>query len=626
MEELYLENRMRQILLLLLESREYLTSDELAYRLGSSARTVREDIYRNKKMLGRYGIQIKSKTHKGYYLEMPREHEAELREMLRQTGHPQDKTAQLMRALLLADDYQKLDDIADELWISRSTADRLFKEAKATFDRYHLSLVSKPFYGIRLEGNERDRRLCLVQCCLPSKNSMMDQFWAKIAADADLVYEELKEIVESCIGSEEYQIAEASQRNLIVHLAVAVMRIRTSHLVQDASALPVSESPEGRIAREIAEKIEKRYKVEFPAAEIDYIQIHLKGKRFFMEDGKNHLITGEMEALMMKINHAILEEMGMDFRSDVEHFAALSLHMLPMLTRVRYGLRMENPVLYDIKRKLPLGYECAVIAAGVIGAELGCKVTEEEKGYLAMHYAVAIDHLKKSRNVRVVVVCSSGLGTSRLLKHKVMEQFRLSEKEVLMLSMEQLSQMDLSDVDYIFSMVPITMEVPCQIIYVENPLAALPKQNTQDADKEQKNLAEYLSPERVFLQVKAADRKEMIEQLCSSLKETVPLPEDFLELVWKREQASATEIGGMAAIPHPAKICTKDSCLAIAVLKKPIIWYRKPVKYVFLISYGLGNRQETERLNEALTELAADEAWLKRLGRAECYEDVKALL
>ena len=626
MEELYLENRMRQILLLLLENKEYFTSDELAYRLGSSARTVREDISRNKKMLGRYGIHIKSKAHKGYYLELSGEHEANLQEMLRRTGQPQNKTAQLMRTLLLADDYRKLDDIADELWISRSTVDRLFKEAKETFDRYHLSLVSRPFYGIRLEGDERNRRLCLVQCCLPSKNSMMDRFWAKIAADTDIVYEELKEIVESCIHSEEYQIAEASQRNLIVHLAVAILRIRTSHLVQDGNALSPGESPEGRIARKIAKKIEERYQVEFPTAEIDYIQIHLKGKRFFMEDGKNHLITGELEALMTKINRAILEETGMDFRSDLEHFAALSLHMLPMLTRVKYGLRIENPMLYDIKRQLPLGYECAVIAASVIGAELGCKVMEEEKGYLAMHYAVAIDQLKKSRNVRVAVVCSSGLGTSRLLKHKVTEQFGLSEKEVLMLSTGQLSQADLSSVDYIFSMVPITVEVPCQIIYVENPLVALPKQDFRNTHGKQKNLAQYVSPGRVFLQVKAGDRKEIVEKLCMALKETVSVPEDFLELVWKREQASATEIGGMVAIPHPAKICTEKSYLAIAVLKKTITWYRKPVKYVFLISYGFGNQQETESLNEALTELATDEAWLKQLGRAGCYEDIEALL
>ena len=82
----------------------------------------------------------------------------------------------------------------------------------------------------------------------------------------------------------------------------------------------------------------------------------------------------------------------------------------------------------------------------------------------------------------------------------------------------------------------------------------------------------------------------------------------------------------MAAIPHPAKLCTEASCLAIAVLKKPITWYRKPVKYVFLISYGLGNQQETESLNEALTELATDETWLKQLGRAGCYEDVEELL
>lgn len=626
MEELYLENRMKEILLLLMESGKYLTSDELAYQLGSSARTVREDISRNKKALSRYGIQIKSKARKGYYLELSGEHMADLRETLRRTGQSQNKISQLMRTFLLADDYRKLDDIADELWISRSTVDRLFKEVKETFERYHLRLISKPFYGIKVEGNERDRRLCLVQCCLPSRVSAMEQFWANIEADTDIVYAELAEIVENCIKSEEYQIAEASRKNLIVHLAVAVMRIRSAHLVQGSNALPSGDSPEGRIAGKIAQSIQERYRVEFPAEEIGYIQIHLQGKRYFLEDGKDHLITGELETLMAEINRVILEEMGMDFKSDLEHYAALSLHMLPMLTRVKYGLRMENPVLYDIKRQLPMGYECAVIAAEVIERELGCQVAEEEKGYLAMHYAVAIDHLKESQNVRVAVVCSSGLGTSRLLKHKVTQQFGLPEKEILMLSLEQLSKTDLSDVDYLFSMVPVTINVPCQVIYVENPLTALPEHNSREEQKSRSDLARYLSPQRVLLQIKASDRMDVIDRLCAVLKETAQLPEDFVQLVWKREQASATEIGGMVALPHPAKICTETPCLALAVLKKPVIWCRKPVKYVFLVSYGFGDQRETERLNETLTDLAVDEERLRRLAQARSYEDVEALL
>ena len=178
MEELNLENRMKQILLLLMEENGYLTSDELAYKLGSSARTIREDISKHKRLLSRYGIHIKSKAHKGYYLELSQEHGTDLQALIKQTSQPQSKTAQIMRILLLADDYRKLDDIADELWISRSTIDRLFKDVKETFERYHLKIVSKPFYGIRLEGNELNKRLCLVQCCMPSKSATLEQFWS----------------------------------------------------------------------------------------------------------------------------------------------------------------------------------------------------------------------------------------------------------------------------------------------------------------------------------------------------------------------------------------------------------------------------------------------------------------
>ena len=47
-------------------------------------------------------------------------------------------------------------------------------------------------------------------------------------------------------------------------------------------------------------------------------------------------------------------------------FVAKSGHIMFMLNRLRYGIRLVNPMLEDLKSKYPLAYQLAGIAAAAI--------------------------------------------------------------------------------------------------------------------------------------------------------------------------------------------------------------------------------------------------------------------
>ena len=56
-------------------------------------------------------------------------------------------------------------------------------------------------------------------------------------------------------------------------------------------------------------------------------------------------------------------------------------------------------------------------------------MSEHEIGYLALHFQLAIERRKQADKKKVLVVCASGAGTSRMLAYRLQSQFgdRISE-------------------------------------------------------------------------------------------------------------------------------------------------------------------------------------------------------
>lgn len=66
-----------------------------------------------------------------------------------------------MKKLLLTNAYVKLDDLAEILYVSRSTLQNDLKELRKLLATYGLSLENRPYHGIRVKGNEARLRYCI---------------------------------------------------------------------------------------------------------------------------------------------------------------------------------------------------------------------------------------------------------------------------------------------------------------------------------------------------------------------------------------------------------------------------------------------------------------------------------
>ena len=146
---------------------ETLPQDELAQRLSVSTRTVRADITALNALLAQYGAQFILNRGSGYQLKIdnPASFQA-LEETAPKTQHvprtAQDRITFLLVRFLTSAFSIKLEDLADEWFVSRATLQNDMVEVRERFQRYQLTLETRPRHGMKLFGSEVSIRACLT--------------------------------------------------------------------------------------------------------------------------------------------------------------------------------------------------------------------------------------------------------------------------------------------------------------------------------------------------------------------------------------------------------------------------------------------------------------------------------
>ncbi len=301
----------------------------------------------------------------------------------------------------------------------------------------------------------------------------------------------------------------------------------------------------------------------------------------------------------------------------------LAMHIEPMLSRSEFGIHIPNPVLKEIKAEFPNAYECAVIAADYIKENYGLIISDDELGYLSLHYNLAIDRLIQDHvSSKVLIVCGSGISTAKLLQKKIEKKFQVSRENISLCSIRELKTKDLSAYDVVVSSVKIPFPIKKRVVYIEDILCDF---SIDSSPADRLLLKNYVDGRLIFLHQDFKSREEIIDFLCSKISEVYGFDKEFRELVWKREDLSSTDIGNLVAIPHAFSMCTEETVFSLCTLKKAVKWKQRKVKYVFLISFGKKDMGISHDLNEKLLTLLMDPKWISLLETVNNAEDLKVI-
>ncbi len=645
----------------LIEERPGIAPADLAACLGVSGRTVRSDVQRaNERLTGI--AHIEHRRGGGYTLTVE---DGDRLAALWASSHarnaktvpssPRERISYLVNDLVQRTTWVTLDELASTLFVSRGSLSADIQRVEEILDRFDLSIERRPRYGMRVVGSELNKRFCLAasvmdgelpmpeRAVVGAQDSKGDVSWLRALGVRREALERVEQSVKKVLDAADFHINVLVYHNLITHIAIALLRIEGGSYVpfEGETLANIISTREFQIAREIAEEIESRLEIELPDAEIAYIAIHLAGKQTaFLSDQANKdvedtgglVISDEIWSVVTEILDRIWDVFRFDFRSDLELRMNLARHIVPLSVRLRYHMDLKNPLLADITTRYLLAWSMALEVSDVFKGAYGTVPSHDEMGYIALAFALA---LERSRGAvprkNLLVVCASGAGSARLLEHRCRREFGEFIDTVISCDVMHVADMDFTDIDYVFTTVPLPVSVPVPVrqvtFFFDSAEGERMRYFLRNGPSDDRVLGAF-SPTLFFPHLTCASKHEVLGFLCERAEAVRGDVSGLLPLVLKREEAAPTSYGNGVAMPHPLEAVSDDTFVTVGLLDEPVVWDERgtEVRAVFLISFSRSGGAELDAFFNSLADFFVDDAALAKLVDEQRWETLVDLL
>ena len=204
------------------------------------------------------------------------------------------------------------------------------------------------------------------------------------AADKDLELSKqvCREAVNEVIEKNHLTLSPQFTQNLVVHLAIAMLRIKTNNYIPLSQGQITSYKANTNYdsAVEICNILSKKFDIEFPESELALISMYLS---------KNNVLDVEIIDVLQNTLDSLFKQKGIDLRNNEKLLVSLGLHLTPALDRLLDDSQIENPLTAKIKERHPKEFAMAEILNDAIESIYHKRFTEDEVAYFALHFIVS---------------------------------------------------------------------------------------------------------------------------------------------------------------------------------------------------------------------------------------------
>ena len=504
MKKSKLTTRKKDIINRLCSVDDYVTISTIAQDIGVSSRTVLRELEEIGLWLKTTGIQLDTKTGVGIRISCSLEKKEELLALVQMENSvkiftPNERHTIIASELLQNNEPIKLYNFTKILNVSEGTISHDLDKLEQWLKVYNLHLIRKQGLGIYIEGCEKHKRRASVNLIYENldEKQLLNFIRENITKSPEptgsieiktrnrllnlIDKESIKKLEELIYKAEEdmgYKLADSAYVGLIVHLALAIKRIKNNEKIRmDQGFLNnLKKNIEFEIAKTLSINISTHFNIDIYEDEIGYITMHLMGSKVRDNVLKNENKTignFEIVKLVREIIKVAEAETGsfIGIGNNDKLFIGLVNHLEPAINRLRMNMDIRNPLLEEIKMFYPHLLKVSAKCARVLEDYLGQKLPESEIAYIAMHLGAVIEkkEILPEQLFRVAVACPSGIGTSRLLATRIEKEYDNIQvvDAISTIHMEE-NWLKKEGIDFIISTVPIkSVHIPAITV---NPL------------------------------------------------------------------------------------------------------------------------------------------------------------
>lgn len=470
---MFLSTREKEIIEMLIKYHgQYVTIYDIAQHLAVSSRTIHRELKSIESFLSTFDIELERVTKKGIQLKTTEMALNSLKHALLHENtidlSQEEQKVIILYALIQTNTPIKQYVLAQEIGVSNQTLTKLLDDLDTELDQYQLTLQKKRGEGIQLHGAESKKRELLSQLMVNNLNStsvysVIENHFvyqsinqSQLAmVDMDKIFQ-IERILMDHLGQLPYSLTESSYLTLTVHIVLSIERMLNNQYValNDDIYNSVKDSFEHEVAQALALHLEHIYGVQFNQAEVTFITIHLRGAK--RKESAQVFKDSKDESKIEKFIHSVSHFSQQSFKDFKTLSEGLKLHIIPAINRLNANIETYNPLTEMIQHKYPRLFES--VHRALLQTWPNFNFPDSEIAFIVLHFGGALQN-QNSAFYNVLVVCSSGIGTSRLLATRLQQTFSDIQKTT-QASVGDLNDIDATQFDAIISTVDLDIALP----------------------------------------------------------------------------------------------------------------------------------------------------------------------
>ncbi|MEW5165296.1 BglG family transcription antiterminator [Klebsiella aerogenes] len=611
---------------------ETLPQDELAQRLSVSTRTVRADITALNVLLAQYGAQFTLNRGSGYQLKIDdRSRFQALEETAPKTQHvprtAQERIHFLLVRFLTSAFSIKLEDLADEWFVSRATLQNDMVEVRERFQRYQLTLETRPRHGMKLFGSEVSIRACLTDLLWElTLQGGMNPLISAEALEAD-VPAQLEPVLQETLTRHHIRLTDVGERFICLYGAVVVRRVSEGYPLADFSAEDVAQNVRDA-ARDLAGELQRLAGKPFSPAEEEWLCVHIAARQVQDVDPET-ISADDDEALVNYILRYINSQYNYNLLDDAQLHADLLTHIKTMITRVRYQIMIPNPLLDNIKQHYPMAWDMTLAAVSSWGKYTPYTISENEIGFLVLHIGVGLErhyNIGYQRQPHVLLVCDTSNAMVRMIEAILQRKYpQLAIAATI--SQREYEQREAIDEDFVISTVrigekdkPVVTIAPFPTDYQLDQIGKLVL-----VDRTRPwMLNKYFDAAHFRVIDKPIDQQTLFAELCQQLQQEGFVDAEFHDSVVEREAIVSTMLGDGIALPHALGLLAKKTVVYTVIAPQGIAWGDETAHIIFLLAISKSEYEEAMAIYDIFVTFLRERA-MSRLAATRSFDEFKTV-
>lgn len=525
----------------------------------------------------------------------------------------------ILAKLLLGSASITIQQLSNTLYVSRSTVENDLKKVKQKLAQFGLQLAIT-HTGLSLIGSEHQKRQATVE--------LISQYWGKRTEAKELNGQLVRHVQ---LPDNLNQLFEpALIKNILTALTELIEKSTLSFTDYDFQSLAIhlmmpaptggSNGAQPVVTPFIAETqllvqiLERRFELTIPDFEQEYLNRHL----VTVQSKDTSVQTIQTELRQSVGLPQLLRQQLAQLAVDEELIQGLAVHLSSALRRLAMGLSINNPYTDEIRQNFPQAFDQAVLLKPVLENQYQIQMNEDELAFISLHFEAFFERHSEDARLSVVVVCSSGIGTSQLLGQRLAKTFAQELRITRIIALGELLATPIKESLVISTIAIKGLSVP--VIEV-SPLLnrhdiGIIRQMITEQPTPTNHLVALLQPELTIGTQEQLTDQGAIELIGQRLIDQGYAKPTVVQAALAREALASTALGRVA-LPHADSQLITKPAIGLLIAPQSINWqHNDKVQLVFFMALNETVHGQMRAIYHDLDQLIEPPRLLKQVAQA----------